>query len=86
MSNFVELLSPDELRRTVNRLASEIVERTGAIENLALLGIHTRGVPLAHLLAEQIARLENYAVPLGTLDITFYRDDLDSIGIRTPER
>jgi pyrimidine operon attenuation protein/uracil phosphoribosyltransferase len=43
-------------------------------------------VPLAQLLADQIARLENYQVPLGALDITFYRDDLDSIGIRTPAR
>ncbi|MEM6519114.1 MAG: bifunctional pyr operon transcriptional regulator/uracil phosphoribosyltransferase PyrR [Cyanobacteria bacterium P01_C01_bin.70] len=86
MSNFVELLSPEEMRRTVNRLASEIVERIDLLDNLALVGIHTRGVPLAHLLAEQISHLENHTVTVGTLDITFYRDDLDSIGIRTPER
>ena len=86
MSSFVEILTKEELRRTVHRLASEIVERAGALDNLALVGIHTRGVPLAHLLAEQIAHLENFSVALGTLDITFYRDDLDSIGIRTPER
>jgi pyrimidine operon attenuation protein/uracil phosphoribosyltransferase len=86
MSNFVEILSKEELRRTVNRLASEIVERAGALEDVALIGIHTRGVPLAHLLAEQIEHLENHAIALGTLDITFYRDDLDSIGLRTPER
>ncbi|NER83752.1 MAG: bifunctional pyr operon transcriptional regulator/uracil phosphoribosyltransferase PyrR [Leptolyngbya sp. SIO1D8] len=86
MASFVEILSAEELRRTVNRLASEIVERTSNLENLALLGIYTRGVPLAHLLAARIERLENYSVPLGALDITFYRDDLDSIGIRTPAR
>ncbi|MDB9525904.1 bifunctional pyr operon transcriptional regulator/uracil phosphoribosyltransferase PyrR [Oscillatoria sp. CS-180] len=86
MASFVEILSNDELRRTVNRLASEIVERTSSLENLVLIGIHTRGVPLAQLLADQIQHLENHAVSLGTLDITFYRDDLDSIGIRTPER
>jgi pyrimidine operon attenuation protein/uracil phosphoribosyltransferase len=86
MASFVEILSKEELRRTVNRLASEIVERAGALDNLALVGIHTRGVPLAHLLAEQIETLENHKVDLGSLDITFYRDDLDSIGIRTPER
>lgn len=86
MTSFVELLSPEEMRRTINRLASEIVERTGALDQLALVGIHTRGVPLAYLLAEQIKHLEQQAVPVGTLDITFYRDDLDSIGIRTPER
>jgi pyrimidine operon attenuation protein/uracil phosphoribosyltransferase len=86
MANFVEILSPEELRRTVNRLASEIVERVGSLDKLALVGIHTRGVPFAHLLAEQIAQLEHHTVDIGTLDITFYRDDLDSIGIRTPER
>lgn len=86
MVNFVEILSADELRRTTNRLASEIVERTNSLENLALLGIYTRGVPLAQLLAEHIDRLEGYAVPVGAIDITFYRDDLDSIGIRTPAR
>ena len=86
MPSFVELLSPEEMRRTINRLASEIVERTGALDTLDLIGIHTRGVPLAHLLAEQIKQLENQAVAVGELDITFYRDDLDSIGIRTPEQ
>lgn len=86
MANFVEILSAEAIRRTVNRLASEIVERTDSLENLALLGIYTRGVPLAHLLAEQIERLENFPVLVGALDITFYRDDLDSIGIRTPAR
>jgi pyrimidine operon attenuation protein/uracil phosphoribosyltransferase len=86
MSNIVEILSADELRRTINRLSSEIVERTTPLESLALLGIYTRGVTLAKLLAAQIQRLENYTVSLGALDITLYRDDLDSIGIRTPAR
>ncbi|MEL6382397.1 MAG: bifunctional pyr operon transcriptional regulator/uracil phosphoribosyltransferase PyrR [Cyanobacteria bacterium J06626_18] len=86
MASFVEILSADGLRRTVNRLASEIIERSKSLENLVLLGIYTRGVPLASLLVEQIDRMENHRVPLGALDITFYRDDLDSIGIRTPAR
>jgi pyrimidine operon attenuation protein/uracil phosphoribosyltransferase len=86
MASYVEILSAEELRRTVNRLASEIIERAGALDDLVLLGIYTRGVPLAQLLADQIFRLENYQVPVGALDITFYRDDLDSIGIRTPAR
>ncbi|MGF1459154.1 MAG: bifunctional pyr operon transcriptional regulator/uracil phosphoribosyltransferase PyrR [Leptolyngbyaceae cyanobacterium] len=86
MANFVELLSQEELRRTINRLASEIVERAGNLSDLALIGIHTRGVPLAQALAEQIKHLEQQSVSVGALDITFYRDDLDSIGIRTPER
>lgn len=82
----VSILSAEEIRRTLNRLASEIVERTEDLDNLVLLGIYTRGVPLAQILAEQIQRLENIAVPVGALDITFYRDDLDKIGVRTPAK
>ncbi len=82
----VNILSAEEIRRTINRLASEIVERSGDLSNLVLLGVHTRGVPLARSLAEQIHRLENVAVPTGALDITFYRDDLDQIGVRTPAK
>lgn len=80
----VSILSAEEIRRTLNRLASEIVERTDDLHNLVLLGIRTRGVPLAETLAEQIQRLEQVVVPTGALDITFYRDDLDQIGVRTP--
>jgi pyrimidine operon attenuation protein/uracil phosphoribosyltransferase len=82
----VDILSAEEIRRTLNRLASEIVERTGDLNNLVLLGIHTRGVPLAYALNQQIERLENVSVPVGALDITFYRDDLDTIGVRTPAK
>jgi pyrimidine operon attenuation protein / uracil phosphoribosyltransferase len=82
----IEILSPEELRRTVNRLASQIVEKSGDLSKLVLLGIHTRGVPLARTLAEQIALLEKIEVPLGAIDITFYRDDLDTIGVRTPAK
>jgi pyrimidine operon attenuation protein/uracil phosphoribosyltransferase len=82
----IQILSPDELRRTVTRLASEIVERSPDLSNLALLGIYTRGVPLAHMLARQIEMLEGKQVAVGALDITFYRDDLDQINLRTPEK
>jgi pyrimidine operon attenuation protein / uracil phosphoribosyltransferase len=82
----VEILSADELRRTLNRMASQIVERSGDLSKLVLLGIYTRGVPLALLLARQIEALEQVAVPVGSLDITFYRDDLDQIHLRTPEK
>lgn len=82
----VNILSAEDIRRTLNRLASEIVERTETLDNLVLLGIRTRGVPLAYTLAEQIHRLEDIKIPTGALDITFYRDDLDQIGVRTPER
>lgn len=83
-SNIVEILSAQELRRTVTRLASEVIERLGKLENLVLLGIPTRGVPLATALAQQIQLLEQIQVPVGSLDITFYRDDLDQITVRTP--
>lgn len=82
----VEILSAEELRRTVNRLASQIIERAGDLSKLVLLGIYTRGVPLATLLARQIEALEQVKVPVGSLDITFYRDDLDQIDLRTPEK
>ena len=82
----VNILSAEDIRRTLNRLASEIVERTETLNNLVLLGIRTRGVPLAHVIADQIHRLEDIEVPTGALDITFYRDDLDQIGVRTPKK
>ena len=82
----VEILSADEIRRTLTRLASQIVERFGDLSQLVLVGIHTRGVPLAHQLAQQIEVLENITVPVGAIDITFYRDDLDRVSTRTPAK
>ncbi len=86
MSNTVEILSAEELRRTVTRLASQVIEKSGDLSQLVLLGIHTRGVPLAKILANQIELLEQVKVPVGALDITFYRDDLDRVGMRTPAK
>ncbi|MBE9005416.1 bifunctional pyr operon transcriptional regulator/uracil phosphoribosyltransferase PyrR [Fortiea sp. LEGE XX443] len=82
----VEILSSEDLRRTLTRLASQVIERTRDLSQLILLGIYTRGVPLAELLARQIEALEGVNVPVGALDITFYRDDLDKIGLRTPAK
>ncbi len=82
----VEILTADEIRRTLTRLASEIVEKLGDLHRLILVGIYTRGVPLAELLAAQIEALEGVSVPVGAIDITFYRDDLDRVGMRTPAR
>lgn len=82
----VKILSSEELRRTVNRLASQVVEKSGDLSQLVLLGIYTRGVTLANLLAQQITALENVNVAVGALDVTFYRDDLDRIGMRTPAK
>ncbi|MEE3717375.1 bifunctional pyr operon transcriptional regulator/uracil phosphoribosyltransferase PyrR [Tumidithrix elongata RA019] len=80
----VEILSADELRRTVNRLASQVIEGSSSLSEIALLGIRTRGVPLGELIAKQILLLEGVSVPVGAIDITFYRDDLDRIGLRAP--
>jgi pyrimidine operon attenuation protein / uracil phosphoribosyltransferase len=80
----IEILSPEELRRTLTRLASQIVEKSGDLQSLVLLGIQTRGAPLAKSLGAQIEQLEQVKVPIGSLDITFYRDDLDRMGVRTP--
>jgi pyrimidine operon attenuation protein / uracil phosphoribosyltransferase len=82
----VEILSPEDLRRTVTRLACQIVERTRDLSQLVFLGIYTRGVPLAQSLARQIEALEGVTIPVGSLDITFYRDDLDQISLRTPAK
>lgn len=80
----VEILDAVELRRTLTRLASEIVEDNPDLSQVVLIGIRTRGVPLAHRLAEQIQKLEGKSVAVGVLDITFYRDDLER-GMRIPE-
>ncbi|BDP42391.1 bifunctional protein PyrR [Deinococcus aetherius] len=73
------ILTADEVRRALTRIAHEIVERNKGAENLALIGIHTRGIPLAGRLAAKLSELEGVDVPTGRLDITLYRDDLTEI-------
>src|ERR1700682_3782201 len=75
-----QLMSASEIERTLVRLAYEIVEKTGGVDSLGLVGIRRRGVPIAQRLGKIIARIENAEVPVGTLDITFYRDDLSTLG------
>jgi pyrimidine operon attenuation protein / uracil phosphoribosyltransferase len=82
----IEILSAEEIRRTITRLASQIIEKSGDLSQIVLIGIYTRGVPLARTVANQIVLLESIKVPVGAIDITFYRDDLDRIKTRTPER
>lgn len=82
----VEILSSEEIRRTVNRLASQVIEHSDDLSQLVLVGIYTRGLPLAKLVGRQIEMLEQVQVPVGAIDITFYRDDLDQIAIRTPAK
>ncbi len=71
-----QLMSASEVERTLIRLAHEILEKNNGVEDLALVGIRRRGVPLAERLAKIIQRIERKPVLLGTLDITLYRDDL----------
>src|SRR5437660_8174125 len=75
-----QLMSASEIERTLVRLAHEIVEKNGGFEGLGLVGIRRRGVPLAERLGKIIQRMESSPVPVGTLDITFYRDDLSTLG------
>ena len=70
------VMDADRMARTFARIAHEIVERNRGIEELALVGIRTRGVPMARRLALALGRIDGPEVPTGTLDITLYRDDL----------
>jgi pyrimidine operon attenuation protein/uracil phosphoribosyltransferase len=72
------VLDRDDLRRTVGRIAHEIVEKNPASEGLALVGIHTRGAALASRVHVLVGELRGPEVPLGDLDISFYRDDLEA--------
>jgi pyrimidine operon attenuation protein/uracil phosphoribosyltransferase len=76
------LLDEQEVARTLTRMAHEIVERNKGAENLALVGIHTRGVPVAERLAGLIESFEGVRPLLGKLDITLYRDDLTEIALQ----
>jgi len=72
-------MTPEDIRRTLARIAHETVERNKAIEHLILVGMRTRGVPLAKRLAANIEEFEGLKIPVGALNITPYRDDLTSL-------
>ena len=74
-----EIVDADGLRRIVTRIAHEIVERNKGVEDLVLVGIRRRGVPIAQRLAEKIREFEGAQPVLGSLDITLYRDDLSTV-------
>ena len=76
------LMSSSEIERTLVRLAHEIVERNNGCDNLGLIGIKRRGVPLAQRVAKLIETIEKTPVDTGVLDISFYRDDLSTAGPR----
>lgn len=75
-----KLLGADDVRRAIARIAHEIVERNRGTEDLVLVGLRTRGVPIARRLQERIREFEGREVPLGELDITLYRDDVHRRG------
>src|SRR5574341_194221 len=70
-----------DVGRALTRIAHEVVERNKGTDGLVLVGIHTRGVPLARRLAAKLGEIEGARVPTGALDVTMYRDD---IGLRPP--
>ena len=73
------IMSPDDIRRSLARIAHEIIERNRTSDHLVLVGMRTRGVPLAKRLVANMAGPEGSRVPVGALDISLYRDDLPSL-------
>jgi pyrimidine operon attenuation protein/uracil phosphoribosyltransferase len=76
------IMTAADIRRTLARIAHEIMERNRSIEHLVLVGMRTRGVPLARRLAANIASFEGTEVPVGALDFSLYRDDLSSLDLQ----
>ncbi len=79
VENKAVVMDARDMDRALTRIAHEIVERNKGVENVALIGIRRRGVPLAKRLAEKIAKTEGQEVEVGILDITLYRDDLSTL-------
>jgi pyrimidine operon attenuation protein/uracil phosphoribosyltransferase len=77
-----EIMSKAELGRALARIAHQIIEHNRGAHNLALVGIHTRGVPIAERMAGLIETFEGVRPPIGKLDITLYRDDLSEIALQ----
>ncbi len=82
MSEFVKknvLMDAEAMRRAIVRISHEIIEKNKGVEDIVIVGIRTRGVPMAERLAAAIEKIENVKVPVGMLDITLYRDDLSTL-------
>ena len=73
------IMSSEDIDRALIRLSHQIIEKNNGVNNLCLIGIKTRGVPLAERIAANIKRIENVDVEVGQLDITLYRDDLSKV-------
>jgi pyrimidine operon attenuation protein/uracil phosphoribosyltransferase len=80
------VLDARDIDRALTRIAHEILERNKGASDLLLLGLHTRGVPLAHRIGERIASVEGVPVAVGELDVTMYRDDLRNQPTRRSHR
>jgi pyrimidine operon attenuation protein/uracil phosphoribosyltransferase len=76
------IMTPEDIRRTLARIAHEIIEQNRSMNGLILVGMRTRGVPLAKRLAANILTFEGTNIPVGALDISLYRDDLDSLDLK----
>lgn len=74
------LMSPEDIDRALKRIAHQIIEKNHGLDRVCLIGIHTRGVPLAKRLSHHIEAIEGVKLPVGELDITLYRDDLSRCG------
>jgi len=70
-----EILNPDDIRRIITRLSHEILEKNRGVENLVIIGIHTRGAHIANRISKKIKEIESKEIPTGFLDVTLYRDD-----------
>ena len=78
------IMDEDAVRRSMTRITHEIIEKNSGVSDLVLLGIRRRGMPLAQMLRDNIGRFEGRTVPIGSIDISHYRDDLTELSV-TPE-
>lgn len=79
MKEKAQIMDEMEITRSISRISHEILERNISLDNLVIIGIQRRGVPLARRIAKKIEEVEGKRVPVGILDITFYRDDLSTL-------
>lgn len=79
MREKTQIMNDKQVVRSITRIAHEIIERNHGLENVCLVGIRTRGVPISGMIAEALKSVEGVQVPVGSVDITFYRDDLSHV-------
>ena len=79
MSESAVLMDEAQIQRAITRISHEIIERNQGLENVCLIGIQRRGVPIASRIRDNLEQIEGIKLPMGILDITFYRDDLSTL-------